>query len=84
MASKLTISQLIAAHGDEKIELQNLDQCANSIDYHHKKGITITFGTTARLSKVPSTGMEKLGLVIWLDRGKVDEILARSKEQSHD
>lgn len=73
----LGISELVAKIGDADIELQNLDTCGISLDYHHKKGTTITFGTSMNISA--PEGTEKLGLVIWLDRKRVAEILASSK-----
>jgi len=74
----LKLSELIAKCGDDKIQFQNLDQCAKSLDFHHKKGTTITFGTTMNIHA--PNGTEKLGLVVWLDRDKVAEIVAASKE----
>lgn len=72
----LKFSELFAAYGDDKVQFQNLDQCCNTIDFHHKKGTTITFGTT---EKIGVNGMERLGLVVWLDRDRVAEIVAASK-----
>jgi hypothetical protein len=74
------ISELIAEYGDDKVEFQNLDQCVRSLDYHHKNGTTVTFGTAANVDL--SKGTEKLGLVIWLDRDRVAEIISKSKEAS--
>lgn len=71
----MKLSELIAAYGDDKVQWQNLDQCASSLDMG-KRGTTITFGTDERLN--PS-GTERLGLVVWLDRGRVQEIVAASK-----
>ncbi len=73
----LKLSELIAAYGDDKVQIQNLDQCASTIDYHHKKGTAIKFGTDVMPGP---NGMEKLGLVVWFDRKAVADILAKSKE----
>ena len=73
----LKLSQLIAEYGDDKVQFQNLDQCGISLDYHHKKGTTITFGTDVNIHA--PEGTEKLGLVVWLDRKRVAEIVANSK-----
>ena len=78
----LKMSELIAAYGDETLEFQNLDQCAKTLDYHHKKGTTITFGTTMNIHA--DQGTEKLGIVLWLDRRRVSEILAASKKTDPD
>ena len=75
----LPLSKLIAEYGDDKVQLQNLDVCAATLDYHHKRGTTVTFGTDA---KIGPNGMEKLGLIVWLDRERVKEIVAASKEGS--
>jgi hypothetical protein len=73
----LKLSELIAAYGDDKVQFQNLDQCGKTLDYHHKKGTTITFGTEETIG---ANGLEKLGLVVWFDRERVAEIVAASKE----
>lgn len=73
----MKMSELIAAYGDERVEFQNLDHSLVAFDYGAKKGTTITFGTQASIS--PTKGTQKLGLVIWLDRERVAEILAASK-----
>ncbi len=68
----MRLSELIAAYGDDKVLFQNLDHCAKTLDYHHKKGTTLTFGTD---EKIGVNGMEKLGLVLWFDRDRVAEII---------
>lgn len=75
----MNLSELIAAYGDDKVQFQNLDKAGHTIDYHHKKGTSITFGTE---EKIGMNGMEKLGLVVWLDRERVAEIIASSKKES--
>lgn len=71
----LKLSELIAAYGDDKVQFQNLDQCADKLNMNG--GTTkITFGTEQRLHL---DGTEKLGLVVWLDRERVKEIVAASK-----
>lgn len=71
----MKLSELIAAYGDDKARWQNLDHCASSLNMG-KRGTTITFDTDERLN--PS-GTERLGLVVWLDRERVQEIVAASK-----
>lgn len=72
----MNLSELIAAYGDDKVQFQNLDGCGLTLDYHHKKGTTVTFGTDARIGP---NGLEKLGLVLWFDRDRVAEIVATAK-----
>ena len=69
----MKLSELIAVYGDDKVEFQNLDQCATSLNMG-KQHTTITFGTQQRLGL---NGTEKLGLVVWLDRERVKAITAK-------
>lgn len=73
----MTLSELISAYGDDNVQSQNLDQCGISLDM---KGVTtrITFGTEQRLNP---NGTEKLGLVVWLDRDRVAQIIDASKTE---
>ena len=71
----MKLSELISAYGDDKVQFQNLDQCAKSMNMNGGT-TTVTFGTEQR---VRFEGMEKLGLVVWLDRERVAEIIAASK-----
>lgn len=69
----MRLSELIAAYGDDKVQFQNLDQCTEALNL--KGAVTkITFGTEQRISF--DQGTEKLGLVVWLDRERVKEIVA--------
>jgi hypothetical protein len=70
----MKMSELIAAYGDDKVEFQNLDQSAISLNMNGKT-TKITFGTEQRLDP---KGTVKLGLVLWLDRDRVKEIIALS------
>lgn len=71
----MRLSELIAAYGDDKVGFQNLDQCGADFNMG-KKGTRITFHTDQRLNL---KGTEQLGLVVWLDRARVAEIIAASK-----
>lgn len=76
----MKLSELIAAYGDDKVRFQNLDQCATDLNMG-KRGTKVTFGTEERLNL---EGTESLGLVVWLDRDRVAEIMgeaARSDER---
>lgn len=77
----LSLSQLIAAYGDEKVQFQNLDQCMISLDYTAKNGWRITFGTEMPIGRLDGT--EKLGLVVWLDRAQVADAIAKDKDHHH-
>jgi hypothetical protein len=72
----MKMSELIARYGDERVEFQNLDQCAINLDWGKKAGTKITFGTEQPINP---NGTEKLGLVLWLDRKAVAEIVAANK-----
>jgi hypothetical protein len=65
------MSELISAYGDDKVEFQNLDQCTLSLNAN-TKGTKLTFGTEQSFDL---KGTKKLGLVIWLDRVRVKEII---------
>lgn len=77
----MNITGLLNAIGDEKIQMQNLDQCAVSLDYSANKGTTITFGTQAAMSADDSHLTVKLGLILWLDRDDVAAALATEREK---
>lgn len=77
----MTLSELIAAYGDDKVTFQRLDDDADRLDMNN--GITrITFGTP---EPIGLNGMVKMGLVVWMDRERVDEIIGTTtKDQSND
>lgn len=74
----MKLSELIARYGDDRVQFQNLDQCATDLNMG-KKGTKITFGTEQRVNL---KGTEQLGLVVWLDREAVAEIVKQSKTES--
>ena len=75
MDKMVTLSELIAVYGDDKLQFQNLDQCATNLNMNGK--ITkITFGAE---QPIDFNGTVKLGLVVWLDRERVAEILRALK-----
>lgn len=74
----MKLSELIARYGDDRVQFQSLDQCADALNMG-KDGTKITFGTTQRLTP---TGTEQLGLVVWMDRKAVAEIVAASKTKT--
>lgn len=68
----MKLSELIARYGDDVVQFQNLDQCATDLNYSAKNGTKITFGTE---QPCDLNGTTKLGLVVWMDRAKVAEIV---------
>lgn len=71
----MKLSELIAAYGDDKVKFQNLDHSTETLNMN--KGVTkITFGTE---QPIGLNGTEQLGLVVWLDRQRVAEIMAALK-----
>lgn len=75
----MKLSELIAKHGDDDVQFQNLDTCLTSANMSAKKGnVTTSIGFKTEMGIDPVTGTtERLGLVVWLDREKVAAI--RSK-----
>lgn len=70
-------SELIAAVGDDKVGVQFIDTCNISMDWDHKKGTRITFGTDVKL--IFNEGTERLGMIVWMDRDAVKAALAAEK-----
>lgn len=71
----MKLSELIATYGDDKVAFQKLDDCSTTLNMN-KRGTTITFVTPERLTL---EGPEKMGLILWLDRKRVAEIIASSR-----
>lgn len=74
----LKLSELIAKYGDDKVQFQNLDHCLDSLKMNNGKS-KITFGTE---QPVNLDGTDKLGLIVWLDRKRIAEIVAASKQSA--
>ena len=76
----MNLSELIAKYGDDKVQFQNLDHCAETLNMDG--GVTkITFGTE---QPIGLDGTQKLGLVLWLDRDRVAEIIAASQKHNQE
>ena len=71
------ISELITRIGDDNVSFQSLDSCMISTNYSSRKGTVITFGTD---QPVRPSGTRDLGLVVWLPRERVNEILESKQE----
>ncbi|QAY96669.1 hypothetical protein CWB41_13810 [Methylovirgula ligni] len=74
----MKLSELIASVGDDKVEMQNLDEVMISADYSMRRGSHITFGTPRLVGLDGNT--DKLGLVVWLDRDAVKAAIAAEKK----
>ena len=73
----MNISDLLAKYGDDKVSFQKLDDCATDLNMT-KNGTRITFVTPERIGL---DGLDKLGLVVWLDRKQVASILADERNR---
>lgn len=74
----MKMSELILAVGDENVQMQNLDQCAITLNYSAKSGTKITFGTEQPLRP---DGTERLGLIVWLPRDAVKAAIETERRQ---
>ena len=73
----MKMAELILSIGDENVEFQNLDHCADTLNWSAAKGSRITF---VSMQPLTPNGTEKLGLVLWLNRDAVkDALAARAK-----
>lgn len=73
----MKLSELIKKYGDDDVIMQTLD--SDIIELSAKKShYEIKFGTSMPFH-VDRT--QKIGLVVWLDRDKVDEILKANKSR---
>jgi len=71
----MKMSELIAEIGDDNIGIQNLDTCNIDINWDHKKGTVIKFGSE---EPVDFNGTRRLGIIVWLDRDAVKKALAKT------
>ncbi|MER9912834.1 hypothetical protein NKJ71_19600 [Mesorhizobium sp. M0050] len=71
----MKLSELIAAYGDDKVQFQKLDESATNYSAG-KRGSKITFGTDEPFG---FNGTVKMGLVLWLDRDRVAELITKAK-----
>lgn len=71
----MNLAELITAYGGDDVQFQALDTCADRMNMAngHTK---ITFGTGEPLGP---EGTVKMGIVVWMDRNRVSEILAADK-----
>jgi hypothetical protein len=76
----MTLSNLIHAVGDGNVEFQNLDDVTTNVQAT-KGGVRVTFGThvISVTDFVSAAFSEKMGLVIWLPRDKVDAAMSQTE-----
>lgn len=69
------LSELIRLYGDDKVEVQKLDDSATSLNMSN--GVTkITFPTEEPLD---IGGTDRLGLIVWMERDRVQAIIDDAK-----
>jgi hypothetical protein len=68
------LSELIAAHGDERVRFQKLDDCVTDMQMT-KQGTRASFVAPETMGL---DGFDRLGLIVWLDRDRVRQVLAGS------
>lgn len=68
----MKLSELISAYGDERVKFQNLDGSISNMQ-SGKQANSITFKTDQPFG---FDGTAQLGLVVWMDRDRVKEIMA--------
>ncbi len=69
----MKLSELLASYGDNNYVFQNLDNDIIQLD-DKKKHREYKFGSFETFGY---EGTQKLGLVVWLDREKVKDIIAK-------
>jgi hypothetical protein len=71
----MNLSELISRYGDDKVAVQKLDDSATSLNMSN--GVTkITFLTEEPLD---IGGTDRLGLIVWMDRDRVQAIIDEAK-----
>lgn len=75
--------QLLTDIGDENIKVQYIDECTSQYNYTAKRGNKLTVHTDEEFD---SRGMQRFGIVLWVDREKLKEaqraVQAAQGEQS--
>lgn len=64
------ITDLLNAIGDENMRVQFIDECTSQYQFTAKNGNKLTVHTDEQFT---ANGMEKFGIVIWVDRDKFKE-----------
>lgn len=74
----MNIAELLTKYGGDDVQCQPLDGCADRMNVSGSY-TKITFGTPEPLGP---NGTVKMGIVVWMDRDRVAEILAADKAAS--
>lgn len=74
----MKLSELIAEYGDDRVQFQPLDGCVANLRMV-KEGTEVTFGTATRFDMTGK--LDKLGLVVWMDRARVKEITSNRRTE---
>lgn len=69
----MKLSELLEKVGDANMRFQPLDGCTIRAKYDHKKGSEITFGTD---QVVMPDGTQDYGMIVWIPREKLKEVMA--------
>ena len=68
----MKLSELVTIIGDENIDVQNIEQSAVKMKVNKKHGdLEITFASPHDILN----GANKVGLVVWFDKGEFNEAL---------
>lgn len=78
MSNKVGIVELITALGNGVVKIQPLDGCITNMQ-KRKNHNEFTFGSDQSFGL---DGPQDLGIVVWMPRDKVKEILAKTTEQT--
>ena len=73
----MKLSDLLSQYGDENIIFQTLDSDIKELNLK-KNHTEIKFGTSETFNH---KGTVKMGLVVWLDRNKVQQIINAKKDK---
>ena len=66
--------------GPDKVRIQFLDQCVDTLDYSAKRGGTmVKFGTD---QVATLDGLPMCGVIVWLDRNDVKAAIALAKGEA--
>lgn len=63
-----SITELLAAVGEENIKVQYIDECASGMQMTKRQGNKLTVHTDEPFGL---NGMQRFGFVLWVDRDKL-------------
>ena len=82
----MTLTEILTAIGDDSITVQFLNESTILVkDKKRTKDTEITFCTNqTNAANFLSGSLEKLGIIIWIDRSDWDESVAKLSEVNHE